>query len=215
MRKKTATALLVMSLLTGGGAALVTPGLAFAADSSTGTSVTDRAATRLSAIKTALTGLVDDKTITQAQANKVASTLAEAELGWGHGGRGGGRVSPEATAKVLGITVDQLRTSQEAGQTLTQIATAYGVSKADLIKGLVAAAKAQLAADVKAGQLTQAHADEKSATLLDRITERVDQAGHGGRHHGGRHHGDRHHGDDQAAEGNTPDTATPSPSSAS
>ena len=90
-----------------------------------------------------------------------------------------GRVTPEATAKVIGITVDQLRAAQEAGQTLAQIAEAHGVSKSNLIKGLVDAAKAQLAADVKAGTITQAQADQVAAGLTERITERVDRAGRG------------------------------------
>jgi hypothetical protein len=181
MRKKTAAALLAAGLVTGGGAALFVPGVALAADSSTGSTATDRASARLTAIKDALKGLVSDGTITQSQADKVADTLAEADLGGrgGHGRGAGGRVTPEATAKVIGITVDQLRAAQEAGQTLAQIAEAHGVSKSNLIKGLVDAAKAQLAADVKAGTLTQAQADQVAAGLTERITERVDRAGRG------------------------------------
>jgi hypothetical protein len=186
MRKKTAAALLAAALVTGGGAALVAPNIAQADDTSTSSSATDRAGARLSAIKGALKGLVSDGTITQSQADKVAATLSTADLGGGFGGhgRGAGRVSAEATAKVIGITVDQLRTAREAGQTLTQIAAAHGVSKDKLITGLVAAAKTELAADVKAGQLTQAQADQLSTTLTARITERVDQVrgpGHGHR----------------------------------
>lgn len=186
MRKKTAATILAAGLVTGGGAALFVPSVALAADAGAGDqSPTDRAAARLTSLKNALKGLVSDGTITQAQADKVASTLAESGLGGpgGPGGRGGhgpgGRVSPEATAKVIGITVDQLRTAQQSGQTLAQIAEAHGVAKADLIKGLVEAAKTQLAADVKAGKLTQAQADEIASNLTARVTERVDRAGRG------------------------------------
>jgi len=183
MRKKTAATILAAGLVTGGGAALFVPGAALAADSGTADqSATDRAAARLTSIKNALKGLVGDGTITQAQADKVASTLAESGLGGpgGPGGHGrGGFVSPEAAAKVIGITADQLRTAQQSGQTLAQIAAAHGVAKADLIKGLVAAAKTQLAADVKAGRLTQAQADQVTSGLTDRITEHVDRAGRG------------------------------------
>jgi hypothetical protein len=188
MRKKTAATLLAAGLVTGGGAALFVPSVALAADASSGDqSATDRAAARLTSIKSALKGLVSDGTITQAQADKVASTLAESGLGGpggpgGPGGHGrGGWVSPEATAKVIGITADQLRTEQRAGKTLAQIAEAHGVAKADLIKGLVAAAKTQLAADVKAGKLTQAQVDQISANLTARVTEHVDRTGFGGR----------------------------------
>lgn len=194
MRTKTAAAILTAGLITGGGAALLAPGFAVAADpgtssssssSSTDSSATDRAAARVTAIKNALTGLVSDGTINQSQADRVATTLAESGAGgpggFGkHGGPGrGGRVSPEATAKVIGITADELRTELQAGKTLTQVAAGHDVSKAKLISGLIAAAKSELAADVTAGRLTQAQADQLSSTLTDRITERVDQTGRG------------------------------------
>jgi hypothetical protein len=183
MRKKTAATILAAGLVTGGGAALFVPSVALAADAGAGDqSATDRAATRVTAIKDALKGLVSDGTISQAQADRVAGTLAESGLG-GPGGRGGhgrgGWVSPEATAKVIGITVDQLRTALQSGQTLAQIAEAHGVAKADLIKGLVEAAKTQLAADVEAGKLTQAQADQITSDLTARVTERVDRTGRG------------------------------------
>jgi hypothetical protein len=212
MRKKTAAALLAAALVTGGGAALVVPNVAQADDTSTSSTATDRAAARLTAIKSALKGLVSDGTITQSQADKVAATLSTAELGgFGGHGRGGGRVSAEATAKVIGITVDQLRTAREAGQTLTQIAAAHGVSKDKLIAGLVAAAKSELAADVKAGRLTQAQADQLSATLTARITERVDQVGRGPG--GGHRDGAGAPGSTGAPGGTDGSTATASPSS--
>jgi len=213
MRKKTATALLVAGLITGGGgAALVAPGAALAAESSTSSSATDRAAARLSAIKGALTGLVTDGTLTQDQADEVATTLAESDLGHGHGGRHrGGHVSTEATAAVLGITVEELRTAQEAGQTLAQIAEANGVSRADLVDGLVAAAQEELAEEVTEGDLTQAEADEKSASLAERIEEQVDRVGHDG-HHG---RGDDADDDTDGTDEETPEAATPSPSATS
>jgi hypothetical protein len=178
------TAIALSAGLALGGAALVTPS-AFAQDSSTSPSTSpsptaDRAASRLTSIAAALKGLVSDGTITQAQADKVASTLSTSDALHGPGGRGGGRgdkggrLSPEATATVLGITVEELTTARDAGKTLAQIAEAEGVSKADLISGLVAAARTQIAADVTAGRLTQARADAKLATLTADITEKVD-----------------------------------------
>lgn len=179
MRTKLA-ALALTASLAGGGVALAMPS-AFAADttssstsSATGTSATDRAAARLTAIKDALKGLVGDGTITQAQADKVASTLSTSNALGGGGGHRGGYLTPDAVAAVLGITTDQLHTQREAGKTLTQIADAQGISKADLITRLVAAAKEQLAADVTAGKITQAQADTASSTLTADITKRVD-----------------------------------------
>ena len=204
MRKKLTALALTASLAAGGGAALVGPGLAFAQDSTTAAAtadVTDRAAGRTAAIRTALAGLVTDGTLTQAQADTVATTLSTADLG--HGGRGmkAGRVSSEATAEVLGITVEELRTAREAGQTLAQIAEAEGVSRDDLISGLVAAAQAQLTEAVEAGTITQARADELAAGLQERMTEKVDDV------HTGRGDRSRDTDDDDAAD----TTETPAP----
>ena len=160
-----------------GGAALAVPGIASAADSAT-TTAAGGLADRVAHLKKALAGLVTDGSITQAQADKVASTLAaQAPPFGGHGrGPGGpGRVAPETVAKILGMTVDELRTAEQSGKTLTQIAAAQGISKADLVSKLVAAAKTQLAADVKAGRLSQAQADEISSNLSTRIGEMVDR----------------------------------------
>lgn len=201
MRKQIVTVALVGSLgLTG--AALLSPSLASAqttpfpsADSSS----------PLTALKDALMGLVSADTLTQAQADQVAAALADQGVHAGRGHRGdhgprGGRVSPEATAEAAGATVAELQAAREAGQTLAQLAQSNGVGKATLISRLVEAAEAQLAADVTAGRLTQAQADEVESTLPARITEKVDRVrGHRG-HRGGR-------GDAPAT------TASPSPTS--
>lgn len=180
MRKQFVTLALAGTLgLTG--AALLSPTLA---NATTGTpSPAGAVADRLSALQQALSGLVTDKTLTQAQADEVAATLADrlptGPRGDGPGGRGrhGARVSPEDTAAVLGITVEQLRTQREAGKSLAQIAATKGISRADLVEGLVAKAEAQLEADVTAGRLTQAQADAARSALSARTTARVDRVG--------------------------------------
>lgn len=177
--RKNIVSLALISGLGLGGAALISPTLASAADTVT-TGAASGVADRVAHIKQALAGLVKDGSITQKQADKVARALA-AQLpprgdGPGHGrGPRAGHLSPEAVAKVLGISVAELRTAEQAGKTLAQIAAAEGINKADLISKLVAAAKAQLAADIKAGTVTQAQADEISADLTARITDRVDR----------------------------------------
>jgi hypothetical protein len=182
MRTKTASLALAGALLgaTAGGLALGATGIASASDDTTSaTAAADdsaRLARRTADIKEALAGLVSAGTITQAQADKVAATLATTLRGPGPGrGHGPGMLRPEAVAGILGITVEELRSAREAGKTLTQIAAAEGISKADLIDKLVAAAKAELAAAVKAGRLTQAQADANTATLEERVTARVDE----------------------------------------
>jgi hypothetical protein len=209
MKRRTAAAVLAAGVIAGGaGTALTVPGIALAADRTTSTSVADRVADRVTAIKDALKGLVSNGTITQAQADKVATTLAQSDPRPGRGGHGpGGRLlTPEATAQVLGVTVQQLHDAQESGKTLAQIAASKGISKTDLITKLVAAAKTQLAADLKAQRITQAQYDAVLADLQSRITNRVDQVWGPGGGHGPRGFGDH----DRSGPG--PATASPAPS---
>jgi hypothetical protein len=210
MRKQMITIALASGLGLGG-AVLAVPGIASAADSATSTTA-GGLADRVAHLKQALAGLVTDGTITQSQADKVASTLAAQAPppgGRGHGPGGPGRVAPETVAKILGMSVDELRTAEESGKTLTQIAAAQGISKADLVSKLVAAAKTQLAADVKAGRLTQAQADQISADLSTRIGDMVDRVRppHG-------MHGDGPDGPPPAAPSSTSSSSTTSGASA-
>lgn len=190
MRKKIAVVALAGGIgLTGG--MLIAPSIATAADTGSSTSVSGR----LGALKHALKSLVTDGTLTQAQADKVATTLDQNLPRRGPGGpgrmgmRGGpAHLEPADIAKALGISVAELRTQSEAGKTLAQIAAANNISKTALIDKLVAAAKAELAQAVKTGRITQAQADAIKGTLKTRITEMVDKVGpppRMGHHHGG------------------------------
>lgn len=150
------------------------------AATSTATVLTGRAA----AIKDALAGLVKDGTLTQNQADKVASTLDKAlPKGPGRFGHGGPLVGPirregrEAVAKLLGIPPQQLRTELQGGKSLAQVAQAHGVSRSALLAALVKAEKADLAAAVKAGKLSQAQADRIGQRLQTRISNEVDHVG--------------------------------------
>jgi hypothetical protein len=172
---------------------LIAPSIATAADSGSSTTVGGR----LGALKDALKSLVTDGTLTQAQADKVATTLDQKLPKRGPGGpghmgmrmRGGpAHLEPADVAKVIGITPAELRTQLEAGKTLAQIAAAKGMSKATLISQLVKAAEAELAQAVTAGRISQAQADTIKSTLTARITEKVDKVGPGprmGHHHDG------------------------------
>ena len=143
------------------------PAAASAATSST-TAVTGR----VTAIKNALAGLVSDGTLTQAQADKVATTLDTVPLG-GKGGGVGHGVDLDTAAGVIGVTADELRTQLQAGKTLAQVAQAKGIDQDALVDKLVAAEKTRIAAAVKAGTLTQAQADAKLADLESRVTGQV------------------------------------------
>ncbi|MBC7678677.1 MAG: hypothetical protein H7233_06780, partial [Pseudorhodobacter sp.] len=172
MRKRTAALVLSASLATGVvGAAALTP--ASAATSSNPVS------SRLAELKNALSGLVSDGTLTQTQADKVASTLDSKLPDRHHGGRHDGlrreifAQEAAAAAKTLGLTPAQLRTQLQSGKSLAQVAAAQKVSGTTLVDALVTVAQDQLAVDVKAGRLTQARADTISAGLRQRITDHV------------------------------------------
>jgi hypothetical protein len=172
MKKRVASVVLVSAMGVGAVSSFALAP-AFAAET------TNAASQRLADIKNALKGLVGDGTLTQAQADKVATTLDNALPKGGPGGRGGpgGGRAIEDAATVLGMTPEALRTALGTDTSLADVAKAKGMSKATLVSKLVAAAKARIAADVKAGRITQAHADEHLADLDARITEMVDRVG--------------------------------------
>jgi DNA-binding phage protein len=103
-----------------------------------------------------------------------------------HGGRGGpggmrGVASGiAAAAAYIGTTEADLRTKMQAGQTLTQIATAAGKTRDGLIAAMVADGNAKIDAAVAAGTITAAQATEKKAALSAHATAEVDQVHSGG-----------------------------------
>jgi len=134
-------------------------------------------------ITEALAPLVEDGTLTQEQADKVAATLAESlpgrggpggGPGRGHGGPGGGP-GLDAAATALGISVEELRTALSEGQSIAQVAETEGVDVQVVVDALVADRAAKLAEKVTAGELTQEEADAKLAEATERITERIEQ----------------------------------------
>ncbi len=133
-----------------------------------------------SRIASDLAGLVSDGTLTQEQADKVASTLAAkmpaGGRGGDHGGRGGfGGLSTAATA--IGVTEDELRTQLQAGKSVADVATANGVSEQTVIDAIVAEAKTHFAEEVASGEHTQAEVDAKLADLEARVKTMVETAG--------------------------------------
>jgi len=190
MRKRTAALVLSGAMVAGaaGTAVVLTP----ASAATSGNPVSSR----LAQLKSALGGLVKDGTLTQAQADKVASTLdqnlpkrgagagdRDGGLGGPMGGHGGGRMrgglaaARAAAATALHLTTDQLRTQLQSGKTLAQIAKAQNVSVETLVTAMVDAARTDLAAQVKAGRLTQAQADTMTSSLTRRVTDLVDGVG--------------------------------------
>lgn len=131
-----------------------------------------------------LAPLVEDGTITQAQADKVIETLVAArpEGGRGHGGgpggghgRGGGGFGSEAVAGVLGLTTDELRAALSEGQSLAQVAESKGIAVDKVVEAIVTERTERLAEKVAAGDITQEQMDEKLAELLERVTDQVNR----------------------------------------
>jgi lambda repressor-like predicted transcriptional regulator len=160
------------------GLAVAVPAVAQTEDTDgTSTSVVDR-------IKDALSGLVDDGSISQEQADEVATTLGDSGFGghWGHGGWHG----LEAAAETLGMTEDELRTALQAeGATLAKVAEEKGVAVDTLVDALVTAQREGIAKAVESG-MPQSVADERLADVEQRVTEWVNSThedrpwGHGG-----------------------------------
>ncbi|MGY1696670.1 hypothetical protein ACI780_17365 [Geodermatophilus sp. SYSU D00814] len=174
MRKK-----LVMATAAG---ALAVGGLAFAvpavADDDPTTGTASPAEDR---IRDALSGLVEDGTITQEQADRVATTVGDGDWhdGW-HGGWGWGWGWGGSTAltDTLGLSEEELRTALEAdGASLASVAEAQGVAVEDLVAALVQEAREGIATAVEDGRLTQEQADEWLADLESGITEWVQATG--------------------------------------
>jgi hypothetical protein len=135
------------------------------------------------AMKTAGNATVDEalknQDITKAQADALKARVQAGEynvLTRGPGGRGpgqmggqdgrgdrgpGGPALMDATAKALGLSSEELRTQVQSGKTITEIAAAKKVDLKTVQAAVLAAFKTQLEADVKAGKLTQAQADER------------------------------------------------------
>jgi hypothetical protein len=178
VRKKLIIATTAGALALGGGLAFAVPALA---GDETSTTREDR-------IRDALAGLVDDGSITDAQADEVATTLAGSGLG-GHG-HGGGRLDLSAAATALDMTEDELREALRADDTsLADVAGQQGVEVATLVDALVTAQQERIDQAVEDGDLTQEQADERLADLEERVTERVNSDDWG--HHGPGGRGDR------------------------
>jgi DNA-binding phage protein len=102
----------------------------------------------------------------------------------------GGRMGPggvrgiasgiAAAAAYIGTTEADLRTKLQAGQTLTQIATAAGKTRDGLIAAMMADGNAKIDAAVAAGTITAAQASERKAALAAHVTAEVDQVRLGG-----------------------------------
>ncbi|RBY79597.1 hypothetical protein DQ238_10435 [Geodermatophilus sp. TF02-6] len=167
--------------LTGVGVALADPSPSATPTTSSGSESSDSsdASSRHDAIVEALGGLVDDGTLTQEQADKVASTLDDSDA-LGHGGwRGGGDGGPwrfglDTAADALGMTSDQLADAlSKDGTSLADVAAQQGVPTQTLVDALTNAARDKINQAVADGDLSQSRADDILADLPGRISDAV------------------------------------------
>ena len=152
-------------------AAAAVPG---ADDDSTAGSETANA-DRTARLQEVLQPLVDDGTITQAQADAVIGALQAAAPQGGHGGPGRPGRGPglAVVAETLGLTEAEVRDAISNGQTLAQLAEANGSSAAALVDAILADIKTHVDEKVAAGEMTQEEADARLADAETRVTEFV------------------------------------------
>jgi hypothetical protein len=161
--------------------------LAQVADATSGKSTAGLIDALVAAERTEFAAAVTAGKLTQAQADQLSANLKDRFTNFvngtmrahgghgpgGPGGPGGGDELAAATA-YLGLSQADLQTALQSGKTLAQVANATsGKSAAGLVDALVAAEQTELAAAVTAGRLTQAQADQITATLKDRFTNMV------------------------------------------
>jgi len=171
MRKKIVT-LAAAGAIGIAGVSLAAPALAAGGANSASADVDDQ----VSRITDALSGLVGDNTITQDQADAVAQTLADAMPPGGPGGpgeHGPGLGDITAAAKSLDMTEADLTTALSGGQTLAEVADDQGVSVDRLVADLEKAAMDHIEQGVTDGELSQAQADDMTASLTDHLTDLV------------------------------------------
>jgi polyhydroxyalkanoate synthesis regulator phasin len=127
-------------------------------------------------VQDALSGLVENGTITEEQADAVEEALEDArpdrgfEGGIGDRGFAFGFGGISTVAESLGIGEDELRAALADGQTIAAIAEEQGVDVQDVVDDIVAAQRERLDEAVAEGHLTQEEADEFLAGAEERVT---------------------------------------------
>jgi hypothetical protein len=161
------------------GAAFGVPAISLAQDATTTAPETTEPAADIqpehqSHMLEALQPLIDDGTLTQAQADAVIAAL-EAARPLGPGPHGGPRGGPglDAAAEALGLSTDELHAALEGGSSIADVAAAHGVDVQTVIDAMQADLQAHLAERVASGELTQEEADARLAEADARITDMV------------------------------------------
>lgn len=190
MRKGMAAFGLVAGLATGGAAGFALTSTSPFVSAQDGTATTRVAAPDRAAqpdpkarLQATLQPLVDDGTLTQAQADKVIDALIAArgkhadgapnDGPEGHRGPARGRFGMprlEAAATALGMNADELGSQLRSGTTIKDIAASKGIDPQAVIDAVIADQRTRIDQAVKDGRITQAQADERIAEMTSRIT---------------------------------------------
>lgn len=148
----------------------------------------ERMGKRQSWMKDALKTLVDDGTITQAQADSIIAKFNDAAESFknGRGGHNGQGMKPgrgmgfgesfkgmKEAYEALNMSPAELGQEILSGKTLADIARAKGVDPQVLIDAATAPIKEHLDRSVADGKMTQAEADEHLAKATQSITEMI------------------------------------------
>lgn len=112
----------------------------------------------------------DSTSSVEAESGSTASDDAASDDSASEGRRG--RID-FAALEELGLTTDDIKAGQEAGQTLVETAAAAGISEADLLQAITDAASDRLATAVAEGKIDAEKAAEIEAGLTEKITERI------------------------------------------
>ncbi|NIR34766.1 MAG: hypothetical protein GWN79_01020 [Actinobacteria bacterium] len=184
MNKKLMATAIAASTLGGAaaGAALLAPGQAGAQDDGEPPAGVEHVRPEFGThIRTALQGLVDDGTLTDAQVDAVVEALHEARPDDGprfrhrgfRGHRPGkvfGHLAGGEVAEILGLEPEELRDALRDGRTVEELAAEQGIDIEDVVDAIVDAAEARLDQAVENGRIDAERADE----MLEKLEERIE-----------------------------------------
>lgn len=127
----------------------------------------------------------------------------------GRGPRGGmgGREVVDVISKLTGESTSTIKAARDSGTSFAQIASAKGVTEAQIVELTSHAPKAAMASRVADGLMTQAEADRDLAELGSRLTQALSATAQGGPEG----HGPGGSRDGRPPAGSTPPTTAPAP----
>lgn len=147
-------------------------------------------------LKDVLDSLVKDGTLTQAQADKVTSSV-ETKVKEQHAERDANQQAKRQefltiAAKAIGVSTTDLEAQLKSGTTLADVAKANNVDPNTVIVALVGDLNTKIDADVASGKLTAEQGTARKAQATERVTDMVNNGPrHGGKGGPGGRHGGR------------------------